>query len=50
MHDDPGKLAIIILLKEGTLQSNVFGAMIYAIELMPLAEQMPTEVLRALQR
>ena len=49
MHGDPGKPAIIVFLKEGTLQSNVFGAMIYAIGLMPLAEQMPTEVLRALQ-
>ena len=49
MHGDPGKPAIIVFLKEGTLQSNVFGAMIYAIGLMPLAEQMPTEVLQALQ-
>ena len=49
MHDDHGKPAIIVLLKEGTLQSNIFGAMIYAIGLMPLAEQMPTEVLQALQ-
>ena len=44
MRDDPGKPAIIVLLKEGTLQGDVFGATIYAIGIMPLAERIPTDV------
>ena len=50
LRDNPGKPAIVIHSKEGTLQGDVFGAANYAIAMLPLAEKMCAAIPRTLQR
>ena len=49
VRDKPGKPVIVLHLKEGVSQGCVFSMDLYAIGLLPLAEQMREEIPEALQ-
>ena len=49
MRDDPGKRAIVIYSKEGTIQGKVFGAANYAIAMLLLAKKKLIEIPKTLQ-
>ncbi len=40
LHDDPGKPAIVLHSKEGSIQGGVFGWQLFAIAMMPLCTKM----------
>ncbi len=48
-RNDPGKPAIVLHSKEGSIQSDVFGRQLFAIAMMPLCTKMQAAVPRALQ-
>ena len=49
LRDKPGENKYIILSKEGTLQEDVFGAIIYGVGMLPLAEGMQNAIPESLQ-
>ena len=49
VNDAPGKPAIILHSKEGVMQGDVYGSILYGVDMMPLAEKMRAAVPQALQ-
>ena len=49
LRDEPGKPAIVIHSKEGTMQGDVFGAQLFAVGMMPLCSKLREEIPEAVQ-
>ena len=49
LRDDPGKPAIILHSKEGSIQGDVFGGQRFTIVMIPLCTKMQMVILGALQ-
>ena len=49
VHDAHGKHTIILHSKEGVIQGDVYGSILYGVGMMPLAEKMKAVVPQALQ-